>query len=48
MQRFPRDVRISIHVPRVEDDLPPWWRERTEPISIHVPRVEDDKGGLES
>ena len=36
-------VRISIHVLRVEDDLPsPAMRALTEHISIHVLRVEDD------
>ena len=37
-------VRISIHVPRVEDDARiPAEPDRRSEISIHVPRVEDDK-----
>ena len=37
-------LRISIHVPRVEDDLQWAAHPLLKPISIHVPRVEDDHG----
>ena len=36
---------ISIHVPRVEDDLAPLLPSPRKRISIHVPRVEDDPVG---
>ena len=41
--QFGRKFRISIHVPRVEDDEV-WKKIQGEGfISIHVPRVEDDE-----
>ena len=44
-RQYSRSTRsdISIHVPRVEDDICNFeWRFFTFEISIHVPRVEDD------
>ena len=38
-----REEQISIHVPRVEDDIIVENRTVNKSISIHVPRVEDDK-----
>ena len=35
---------ISIHVPRVEDDILVTISDEGTEISIHVPRVEDDSG----
>ena len=37
-------MAISIHVPRVEDDVGRSSGRRERRISIHVPRVEDDSG----
>ena len=39
---------ISIHVPRVEDDLRIYEEIAVFGISIHVPRVEDDVGSTDS
>ena len=43
---LPRTQKISIHVPRVEDDTKRTLRRILRYISIHVPRVEDDSCGL--
>ena len=37
------EIRISIHVPRVEDDSIRFVKLQLVCISIHVPRVEDDE-----
>ena len=34
---------ISIHIPRVGDDIAQEWRFRGVVISIHIPRVGDDR-----
>ena len=39
----PLSIDISIHVPRVEDDVKRGGAPAKRTISIHVPRVEDDR-----